>query len=359
MEVATGVSVVNAASEGDLAHPWLRTTNQVLAAAGMALCVGLLTMRIYTKVRIMGKFWWDDICLILAWVFSVGTQAVILYGYNHAGYGVHMWHLTAPVLELYAKTILAGTIIYLPALATAKFALLMLYYRLVSMIRVCKYIIYLVTFIIAGYTIAITLSLIFACRPIAKNWDVSITTGHCIKRTGFYLATAITNTISDVMLILIPIPIVCRLRLPLAQKLGIGCMFGIGCLTIITSILRLATLMPLVTSKDQSYKIAVAIIFVIIEANFIIICGCLPYLKQFLRFHAPRWIGDSSGSSEYRDQESSHSTPSSKRRKPGLSVLQDDIERALTQPEEAHCACVLGGRYTSSDEMQELIRRPS
>ncbi|PYI01254.1 hypothetical protein BO78DRAFT_20936 [Aspergillus sclerotiicarbonarius CBS 121057] len=116
--------------------------------------------------------------------------------------------------------------------------------------------------------------------------------------------------------------------------------------------------MPLVTSKDQSYKIAVAIIFVVIEANFIIICGCLPYLKQFLRFHAPRWIGDSNASSQYqyRQQESFYSTPSSKRRKPGLSVLQDDIERALSQPEEAHCACAIGGRHASSDELQELIR---
>ncbi|PYI01253.1 hypothetical protein BO78DRAFT_401468 [Aspergillus sclerotiicarbonarius CBS 121057] len=230
MEVARVGSAGNAAAQYDLAHPWLRTTNQVLVAVGMVLCTGLLAMRIYTKVRIMRKFWWDDICLMLAWTFSLATQAIILYGYHHAGYGVHMWNLTVPVLDLYAKTILAGTIIYLPALATAKFALLMLYYRLVGMVRVWKCVIYLVASIIAGYTVAITLALIFACNPIAKNWDVTITTGHCINRTGFYLATAITNTVSDVMLILIPIPVVFRLRLPLIQKLGISCMFGIGCL---------------------------------------------------------------------------------------------------------------------------------
>lgn len=120
MEVAPGVSIANAAAaEDDLAHPWLRTTNRVLAVAGMGLCVGLLAMRIYTKVRILRKFWWDDgtfspglpgdddgrgwwltgraVCLLLAWVgwlpcfcpqglysldhsqvFSVGTQAIIL-----------------------------------------------------------------------------------------------------------------------------------------------------------------------------------------------------------------------------------------------------------------------------------------
>lgn len=42
----------------------------------------------------------------------------------------------------------------------------------------------------------------------------------------------------------------------------------------------------------------------IIECNFAIICGCLPYLRQFLRRYAPRLLGDgnTSSSSETRDQ---------------------------------------------------------
>ncbi|GLB07206.1 hypothetical protein AtubIFM57258_002529 [Aspergillus tubingensis] len=266
-------------------------------------------------------------------IFSIGTQSVILYGYTYGGYGVHIEYLSPAVLEIYVKTLLAAAIIYVPALAAAKFALLMLYYRLLHMIRIWRNIIFLVTFIIAGYTIALTLGLIFPCQPIAKNWDLTITTGHCVDRVGFYLATAITNTVSDIILILIPIPVIVKLKLPLIQKLGVG----------FTSIIRLVTLMPLVTSDDQSYEIALAVIFIIIEANFIIICPCLPYLKQFLRFHAPCWIGDSgSNSSQSRPSASSNSnsTPSSNRRKPGLSVLQDDIEQALSPPMEAHCACM-------------------
>ncbi|EHA24932.1 hypothetical protein ASPNIDRAFT_40852 [Aspergillus niger ATCC 1015] len=306
------MDVVGRAAGGDaplgtLSNPWLRTTNHILGAIWIFFCTILLVMRMYTKIHIMRKFWWDD--------------------------------------------------------AAAKFALLMLYYRLLHMIRIWRNIIFLVTFFIAGYTIALTLGLIFPCQPIAKNWDLTITTGHCVNRVGFYLATAITNTVSDVLLIIIPIPVIAKLKLPLVQKLGVGCMFGIGCLTIITSIIRLATLMPLVTSDDQTYEIALAVIFIIssiIEANFIIICPCLPYLKQFLRFHAPCWIGDSgSNSSQSRPSASSNtnSTPSSNRRKPGLSVLQDDIEQALSPPMEAHCACMVGARQGSStsNESRELI----
>ncbi|PWY63651.1 hypothetical protein BO83DRAFT_411832 [Aspergillus eucalypticola CBS 122712] len=348
------------ALRGTLSHPWLRTTNQILAGIWIFLCMIFLLMRLYTKIHIMRMFWWDDVCLILAWMFSIVTQSVVLYGYTYGGYGVHMKYLSPAVLEIYVKTLLSAAIIYIPALAAAKFALLMLYYRLLHMIRIWRIIIFLVTFIIAGYTIALTLGLIFPCQPIAKNWDLTITTGHCVDRSGFYLATAITNTVSDIILIIIPIPVIVKLKLPLIQKLGVGCMFGIGCLTIITSIIRLVTILPLVTSEDQSYEIALAIISFIIEANFIIICPCLPYLKQFLRFHAPCWIGDSgSNSSQSRPSASSNSnsTPSSNRRKPGLIVLQDDIEQALSPPMEAHCACMVGARQGSStsDESRELM----
>jgi hypothetical protein len=40
-----------------------------------------------------------------------------------------------------------------------------------------------------------------------------------------------------------------------------------------------------------------------IEANLIILCGCLIFLRQFLRFHAPRLMGDRS--STHRSSEGS------------------------------------------------------
>jgi hypothetical protein len=125
--------------------------------------------------------------------------------------------------------VLAASVIYVPALAFAKLALLMLYYRLLGAIhQLYMYIIYLVSSIVAGYSIALDLALIFGCTPVQKSWDMTIATGSCISQTGVYLATAITNTASDVVLILIPVPAVCGLRLPFIQKVMVLCMFSIG-----------------------------------------------------------------------------------------------------------------------------------
>ncbi|QMW28917.1 hypothetical protein G4B84_004252, partial [Aspergillus flavus NRRL3357] len=260
-------------------------------------------------------------------IFSLGTQAVILYGFEHAGYGYHISQLPLSVLSRFRKCMLAAPVIYVPALAFAKLALLMLYYRLLQATHTLYvYVIYAVGFIIAGYSLALPLALIFGCSPIQKSWDITITTGSCINTAGVYLATAITNTISDVILLLLPIPVVWGLRLPVIQKVGVLCMFGVGFLTTSISIVRLATLMPLVTSQDQTRDIALAAIFIDIEANTIIICGSFPYLRQFLRYHAPRWMDYSLSS---RRKSSSTESPSAQMRKPGLTQLQDDIERAI------------------------------
>lgn len=106
----------------------------------------------------------------------------------------------------------------------------MLYYRLLESIRAYVYTLYLVGFVIVGYSVALTLALLFACSPLEKNWTPSILEGSCINRPGAYLATAVTNTVSDIVLIIIPVRVVWKLRLRFAEKLGAIIVFGIGCL---------------------------------------------------------------------------------------------------------------------------------
>jgi hypothetical protein len=131
---------------------------------------------------------------------------------------------------LLRKVVLAAAIIYIPCLAFAKLALLMLYFRLLNTIQAWRNTIYILAFIISAYSIALPLSLMFACSPIQKGWDITITWGSCINRPALYLATAITNTISDLVLISIPVWVVRGLRMRLLPKLGVIFMLGIGCL---------------------------------------------------------------------------------------------------------------------------------
>jgi hypothetical protein len=162
-------------------------------------------------------------------IFVVVTQTLILYGYNY-GIGVHIWDLTVPTFNMWQKVVLAAAIIYIPALAFAKLAIIMLYYRLLNPLRPYRRLLWFIAIIITSYSVALMLALVFACHPIERAWNAAITTGSCIDRPAVYLATAITNTVSDVVLLVVPIPAVVRLHLRMIQKIGVICIFGVGCL---------------------------------------------------------------------------------------------------------------------------------
>lgn len=127
------------------------------------------------------------------------------------------------------QILLATTVLYVPALGSAKMSLLLIFRR-ISMAKGHRFAIYAVMAVVAGSSIALVLVLIFQCHPIARAWDVAIVTGSCINRPAVYVATASVNIATDFAILLLPIPIVLSLKLPWPQKVGLAVMFAVGSL---------------------------------------------------------------------------------------------------------------------------------
>ncbi|GME26359.1 hypothetical protein GTA08_BOTSDO01636 [Neofusicoccum parvum] len=151
----------------------------------------------------------------------------------------------------------------------------------------------------AGYTLGIIAVMVFPCVPVAKSWDYTITGGRCVNRTMTLMAAALVNIVGELALLLVPMPILMKLQMPRMQKFGLFCMFAVGMLTCITSIVRLAVLAPILTDsdRDRPWSYSIPCVWIVAEANLITVCGCLPVTKKFLRHVAPRLIGESSSSS--------------------------------------------------------------
>jgi hypothetical protein len=62
--------------------------------------------------------------------------------------------------------------------------------------------------------------------------------------------------------------------------------------TCVTSIVRMVLLLPTLNDPDQPWGIAIASIWIGIEANLVIICCSLPTLRLFVRHFAPKLIGE-------------------------------------------------------------------
>ena len=98
-----------------------------------------------------------------------------------------------------------------------KISLLVLYLRL-DQRNVTKWVVYAVMFIVVGYSTANFFIIAFPCTPPSKFWDTTgAVKGNCWSGDAqhkFYLANSVLNIITDVMIYVIPLPMLWHVQLP-------------------------------------------------------------------------------------------------------------------------------------------------
>ncbi len=112
-----------------------------------------------------------------------------------------------------------------------KLCILTFYVRIFSPVRWFRFTCYAVMIIVTMYSVAGFFAVIFNCHPIRKSWTVTIKTGHCgVNVTKLAWAGAILNTITDLAIFFLPLPMVWGLHLPVKQRLGVSLVFMTGLL---------------------------------------------------------------------------------------------------------------------------------
>ncbi|KAL3589725.1 hypothetical protein FPOAC2_11901 [Fusarium poae] len=117
------------------------------------------------------------------------------------------------------------------------------------------------------------------CVPLEALWDPRIK-GKCFKdQTLMWYINGVMHIVIDFAIIVMPLPIVWKLKLPLSQKLWLSGIFGLGFFTIAISILRLQWLTP---QKDITWWNVTAASWSLAELVSGIACSCLPTFKPLL-----------------------------------------------------------------------------
>lgn len=126
-----------------------------------------------------------------------------------------------------SQAVWVAAIIYTLTGSFAKLSLLVVYIRL-SPQRSFQYCVAATMALIASYTVGLFFSFLFSCDPMSRSWNALETEGKCINQAALYIATAAANIISDVILFVLPIPLVVKLHMPRMQKIGLFFVFAIG-----------------------------------------------------------------------------------------------------------------------------------
>jgi hypothetical protein len=109
-----------------------------------------------------------------------------------------------------------------------KCSILLLYLRIFVQ-KAFRIICWILLSLVLSYGIASTTAAIFQCTPVARAWDKSIP-GTCIDITMNWYANAGFSIATDVIILLLPMPIIHSLRLQTNQKIGLMFIFGLGVL---------------------------------------------------------------------------------------------------------------------------------
>jgi hypothetical protein len=108
-----------------------------------------------------------------------------------------------------------------------------------------------------------------------------------MSRRKAYVGPSAVNVITDVILLVLPIPYVWSLNAALAQRLILIGIFLLGTFVAVVSVVRLSIFIGLdLASPDVTYNLSEVFIWSSVEINVGLICACLPSLRP-----AVQWLG--------------------------------------------------------------------
>lgn len=113
------------------------------------------------------------------------------------------------------------------SVALPKISILCLYLR-IFVKRGTRIACYVLIGVITANWIAFSIADIFQCTPVAYQWDKSIAHGTCFNDTLFSRASSVPNIITDVVMLVLPIPVLWRLQTSTVRKLGLTVVFFTG-----------------------------------------------------------------------------------------------------------------------------------
>lgn len=149
---------------------------------------------------------------------------------RYGGVGLHQARVIAidPVMiQTWAKFLLAIAFIYIFSVILPKLAVLSLYISIFNRHRASRITCYVTGFLMIGNCIGCAAAGFAVCTPLRKLWDPQVD-GHCVNINAWFRYSRIVNIVSDVIMLVLPIPHVIRLQSTMRLKIGLLITFLLG-----------------------------------------------------------------------------------------------------------------------------------
>ncbi|ODM18128.1 hypothetical protein SI65_05999 [Aspergillus cristatus] len=258
-------------------------TTYVLAAVFVAL-------RFYTRFRVQQTKVASDDWMILAALLAVTASLVCTIIGGHYGLGKHVWAVPMPDITKVVQILFAYILLYVATVPLIKFSALLFYRRIFGTTKSMWFCVFLTV----GYFIACYMAFLVCCRPVSYYWTqyTDPSGGECtFNLYAFYIGNAAANVTTDVIILLVPVPLVWKLQMRPNQKIMVCGIFMLGGFVCVASIVRIHFMTFLKSSVDITWIMSDVFIWSSVEPCIGIVCTCLPTLQPLLRYAIARVFG--------------------------------------------------------------------
>ncbi|KIW59502.1 hypothetical protein, variant [Exophiala xenobiotica] len=157
-------------------------------------------------------------------------------------------------------------------------------YRTIVIRQWQRWIIHTMIAVVTSFAIATTVVAATECLPLRALWQTATRNERCINLVAYWMFSASFNTITALVVWMIPIPVIRSLHLPTRQKRWLMLVFLLGIFTCLAAGLRIWVLHITLerTRAKLGRYLALVATWTSLEINIGIICACLPTCKPIV-----------------------------------------------------------------------------
>ncbi|EME47820.1 hypothetical protein DOTSEDRAFT_69676 [Dothistroma septosporum NZE10] len=219
---------------------------EVWTEYGISIC--LILLRFYARLKFFGIRNLDigDAFAALALIFYTLETAGI-YNLTQLSNNVGLNEVTAmlvpdsqiPAMTLGSKLAFMNWIWYISLIWALKGVLLTIYVKLGTGVARQEMAVKIFSVFTFCTWLACILTHVCQCLPASRSWQIKPYPGdNCTLRKPNYIVIGVLNSLTDLGIIILPMPLLFRVKVPVKQKIALIVLFSLGFFVIVATILR-------------------------------------------------------------------------------------------------------------------------
>ncbi|KAI1757395.1 hypothetical protein F4782DRAFT_478361 [Xylaria castorea] len=268
---------------------------EIIGSILLGLVTVILAIRLYSRKKLTNGFGLDDLLICFAYVPATAFTIAGVSTQELLQWGRHLWDVEPKFLSPNVAVMLINLFLFDLTTSLTKLSTLAMVRRLTtaSSNKIEGVVVLLLAALITVNCFIFIIVEIFQCWPISSAWTIPDSPTHCINEEAHLMSANIINTVTDFIVVLLPIRTTIALELSPRHRVVVVSLFGIGLFASSVGIARTyyTWLMLTAADHDTTWRAWYVWLSSILELHLGIICASVPATRPFFASYWASMLG--------------------------------------------------------------------